>query len=233
MGATAFPVQAQAVPPRSAEPHVRVRYVVPAFARPEDHVGVEDSVGVEDRVGVEDGVGVEDRVGAGDRVGVGDGVRVEDFERVEDYLRAYLGDERFRSAYFPAYERWSDASAMLYRAGRKDNLLVAAQRARETIAGVRPCPGRVRGAGRVESPRDRDAARRSVGRDRDIPARGWETLVATSCSRCSSIGGFSTMSSSAQAHGARQEVGEPLRWEDARRVVVLTALVMVEIDRSL
>jgi len=27
-------------------------------------------------------------------------------------------------------------------------------------------------------------------------------------------------------------VDEPLRWEDARRVVILTALVMVEIDRS-
>jgi len=30
-----------------------------------------------------------------------------------------------------------------------------------------------------------------------------------------------------------QKVEEPLRWEDGRRVVVLTALVMVEVDRSL
>ena len=29
-----------------------------------------------------------------------------------------------------------------------------------------------------------------------------------------------------------QMVSDPLRWEDARRVVILTALVMVEIDRS-
>ncbi len=35
-----------------------------------------------------------------------------------------------------------------------------------------------------------------------------------------------------QEHGAQKE-GEPLKWEDARRVVFQTMLVMYEIDRTL
>jgi hypothetical protein len=35
-----------------------------------------------------------------------------------------------------------------------------------------------------------------------------------------------------QEHGAQRE-GAPLRWEDARRVVFQTAMVMLELDRAL
>lgn len=207
MGATTFPVQAEPVPHRSPEPHVRVRYVVPAFEPPEDGVGVED------------------------RVGVGDRVRVEDFERVEDYLCAYLDDQRFKSAYLAAYERWSDASAMLYRAGCKDNVLAAGQRARETIQAFARALGGSEERGAWDP--------RACG----APPDGLSAVIETyrprvgdaRCDFLQSLFDYWRVLNDVierQQHGG-QEVEEPLRWEDARRIVVLTALVMVEIDRSI
>jgi hypothetical protein len=167
-------------------------------------------------------------------------LRAEDFERVEDYLRAYLGDERFRSAYLRAFERWSDAASTLYGADSRDSVLVAGERARQTIeefADAFAGSHVFRGFAGSHDVR---------GGNAHFPGRRHDALSAVieSCrprvgdARCEFLQSlfdyWRVLNHVVERQRDRaQETGEPLRWEDARRVVVLTALVMVEIDRSL
>jgi hypothetical protein len=163
-------------------------------------------------------------------------VRVEDFERVQHYLHAYLASERFRSAHPQAYERWSGAATTLYRQGKSDNVLAAGVQAREALkefarslaqshdaapanpasveAGAPPRAG-LDGLSSVI-----EACRSRVGDSRcDLLhslCRYWLVLDGT-------VG--------RDARGADGS-GAPPSWEDGRRLVVLTALVMVEVDRS-
>jgi hypothetical protein len=204
----------------------RVHYVVPAFAPSENRVGVEHRAEV-------GSTGVEDRP------------QIADFAGVADYLFAYLEDERFKSAYLQAYERWSQASAMLYSAGSKDSLLVAGQRARETIeefvralAGSAEPPGWnsfATGTSPEDLPTLIETYRPRLG---DARCDFLQTLfdywrVLNDVVERQQDGVERQQDGVEQLRHGGQEVGEPLRWEDARRVVVLTALLMVEIDRSL
>lgn len=160
-----------------------------------------------------------------------DQLRVEDFDRVEDYLWAYLAEERFRSAYPPAYERWSEAATMLYRAGSKEDILLAGRKAREAIqefAGIlaQSCgPGGLApGSAAVEGDGLSSLIETCGLRLADSRRELLESLLAY----------WRALEDVVRRHeqGA-QKAGEPLTWEDGRRIVFLTALVMVEVDRSL
>jgi hypothetical protein len=176
-------------------------------------------------------VGAEEYGWVDDYAPVEHRVRAEDFERVEDYLRAYLEDERFRSAYLPAYERWSDAATMLYSADSKDSVLIAGERARESIEEF------------VRAFAASHDGWASNGQSTGMPPDGVSAVI-DSCrpgagdARCEflqSLFAYWLVLSDVverQRHSG-QALEKPLRWEDARRVVVLAALVMVEIDRSL
>lgn len=162
---------------------------------------------------------------------VEDRVRAEDFEHVEDYLRAYLEDVRFRSAYLPAYERFSDAMSMLYSADSKHGVLRAGETARETIEEF------VRAfVGPHEGPawNGLSSATRTVG----LAAVIDDCRPRVGDARCEFLQAlfdyWRVLLDVVERPGHDEhEAGTPPRWEDARRVVVLTALVMVEIDRSL
>ena len=158
-------------------------------------------------------------------------LRVEDFDRVEDYLRAYLADQRFRSAYPAAYERWSEAATMLYGAGSKEGILAAGRKAREAIQEFARILADSRG-GAVSTPD-------SAGAEADLLSSLIETyrpqLAESRCELLKSLLAYWRGLEEAVHRHERpaQDAGEPLRWEDGRRIVVFTALVMVEVDRSL
>jgi hypothetical protein len=160
----------------------------------------------------------------------GEPIRVEQFAGVEDYLRAYLGDARFRAVHSSASERWSDASSALYDAACREDVLAAVERAREALrefsgALAADAPPSFATAATVGQP-DALVAVLRMHRPRVGDMRGefLESLLEY----------WRVLNDVVQRHeNGAQDVAEPVRWEDARRVIVLTALVMVEVDRSL
>src|SRR5271167_3932655 len=162
---------------------------------------------------------------------VDDRAQITEFEGLEDYLRAYLEDERFRSEYPAAYARWSEAAAILYDRDASEGMFDAGAKARETLAafasvlagGYRPLAS-------------------SPGSDASTRARlaAWiqshrQALGDARCELLESLLEYWRALNDGPRRKANEahDVGDELRWEDARRAVVLTALVMVEIDRSL
>ena len=153
--------------------------------------------------------------------------RVEDFTAVEEYLRAYLEAERFKAVYPRAYERWSEASTMLWRADSRESLLGVGN---GTHGAMREFAAVLWGAPLAAgSDSAATQARLSAALDTHHPP--------LADSRREFLDGlfdyWRTLFTLVQRHEGAAAVGERLRWEDARRVVVLTALVMVEVDRSL
>jgi hypothetical protein len=153
--------------------------------------------------------------------------QMEDFAGVEDYLRAYLEGERFKSMHLRAYECWSDASAMLWRADSSDGLVAVGNAA---LGAIREFTGALSG-GTLAAGADSTAtqARLSAAIETHTPqlARSRREFLD------GLVDYWRTLYALVQRHDGAPAVGERLRWEDARRVVVLTALVMVEVDRSL
>jgi hypothetical protein len=166
-------------------------------------------------------------------------VLVADFERVEDYLRAYLEDERFRSPHPLAYGRWLVAWEMLWCADSRAKVIAVAQRACDAMQAftsslLERCsppamdprwPELLADGSRPPDPLDAltrltDDYREQLGEERSELLRGllehWRGLLQ-----------------SVRRHeDSPQPPAERLRWEDGRRLVLFTALVMVEIDRS-
>jgi hypothetical protein len=166
-------------------------------------------------------------------------VEVVEFERIEDYLRAYLESEGFRSAHPLACGRWVVAWELLWCADSRAKVMAVGQRARtamlafaasmlersvplamdanwpELLAGPPQSPEPVDGLVTIT-----EASRRELGEERYAILQSlledWRSLLER-----------------VERHGeASQAVGERLRWEDGRRLVLFTALVMVETDRS-
>lgn len=158
------------------------------------------------------------------------GLRIEDFDGLEAYLTACVGHERFRSVHLGAYERWSQASATLYSDSTRESLLAAGQNAHEALQefalAVSEPP---------HSPTpDSDSTEATVGRLRAF-TEAYRSQLGDA--RCDLLQGlldhWRALTEHLQDHAQQAEMlEEPLRWEDGRRVVILTALVMVEIDRS-
>jgi hypothetical protein len=157
-------------------------------------------------------------------------LRIEDFDGLEAYLTACVGHERFRSVHLGAYERWSQASAILYSDSTRESLLAAGQKAHEALQEF---------ALAVSEPPhspvpDSDSTEATIGRLRDFTEAYRSQLGDARCDLLQVLlDHWRALTAHLQAHAQDAEMlDEPLRWEDARRVVILTALVMVEIDRS-
>jgi hypothetical protein len=166
-------------------------------------------------------------------------IRAADHARIEDYLRAYLEDQRFRSTHPLACGRWIVAWEMLWCADSRSKVIAVGQRAGDAMR-----------------------AFSASMHERCMPlAMGsqWPDVVADGSQRPGPLDGLASIT---EAYGKQlgagrshllREIFEPwralneklqrheqgaqppderLRWEDGRRLVLLTALVMVEFDRS-
>jgi hypothetical protein len=166
-------------------------------------------------------------------------IRSADHARIEEYLRAYLEDERFRSAHPLACGRWIVAWEMLWCADSRSKVIAVGQRASDAMHAFsasmqQRCmpfamdshlpdplvdgsqrPGPLNGLASIT-----DAYGEQLGARRSQLLREmfepWRAL-----------------SGKLQRHEqGSQPPDERLRWEDGRRLVLFTALVMVEFDRS-
>jgi hypothetical protein len=166
-------------------------------------------------------------------------VRVADFERIDDYLRSYLEDERFRSTHPLAYGRWLVAWEMLWCADSRTKVIAVAQRAADAMRAF---------ASSLLERRTPAAIDRhwpdllADGSSRPEPADGLTTIMDVygeelGEERSELLGGllehWRALLEHVRCHEDRaQGSSGRLRWEDGRRLVLFTALVMVEIDRS-
>jgi hypothetical protein len=169
------------------------------------------------------------------------GLRVEDFERIEDYLRSCVEGERFRSTYPLACGRWLEAWEMLWGADSKEKVIAVGGLAREAMREFARSLAAWHGpaAGTLEE-------RRGPGARNPDSAATLELLSAViemyrerlGESRCGFLDALLDYWRALNEVVRRHEEGageglERLRWEDGRRAVVFTALVMVELDRCL
>jgi hypothetical protein len=162
-----------------------------------------------------------------------------DFERIDEYLRAYLEGEWFKADHPLAYGRWLVGWEMLWCADTKAKVIALVHRATDAIQAftaslLEQSPPLAidpqwpdllaAGAPRPQALADltnfAESYRAQLGDER------CELLRAL-------IDQWQVLAEALRTHedGAREACGR-LRWEDGRRLVLLTALVMVEVHRS-
>lgn len=151
-------------------------------------------------------------------------------ENVEGEMRDYLAAAAFRANYPESYERWSEVSEILWKAetdtdysmiGHKCrelmHVFISELIVRESVTGADPDVAKTVSRLRTVLETKRDERGKSKRAFLDALLAYWGT-VADLVQR--------------QEHAGQRE-GEPLNWEDARRVVFHTAVVMFEIDRTI
>ena len=164
-------------------------------------------------------------------------LQVAEFEHVEDYLRAYLEDERFRSIHPLACGRWIVAWEMLWCADTRAKVLAVGHRAREAMQAfasslLEQCipteldplwPQELTAGSPGPNPVD--------GLLSVIGAYGQELAEERHGLLLRLLDHWRALLDRVQRH-ERLLADERLSWEDGRRLVLFTALVMVETDRS-
>ena len=154
----------------------------------------------------------------------------EPAERIEEDLFAHLSSEEFSARYPEAFTRWSGVESLLRQSDPQDDLTTIGHKAREALQQF--------ATALVErhKPPDVDSdPAKTINRLRAVieQCRGQissrhAALLDALVEYWNAVDGVVQR----QEHGD-QKGGEPVTWEDARTVVVHTALVMFEIDRLL
>jgi hypothetical protein len=138
--------------------------------------------------------------------------------------------EPFRQKYPEAYQKWAEADRVLWSSDSEGQLTTIGHLCTEAMQEF--------AAALVERyrPPDADANKEhTVARVRAVLHHRKDQLPRTVKPFLDALLAYwGTVGDLAerQEHGSRKE-GQPLRWEDARRLVFQTAIVMFELDRSL
>ncbi|MGN6202575.1 MAG: hypothetical protein ACTHNY_09240 [Solirubrobacterales bacterium] len=149
---------------------------------------------------------------------------------VEDEIVRYIDSRDFQDRHPDAYRKWAEAAKLMWGSESEAELTTIGHKAREAVQAF--TSGLVARYGLkdvTENPAHTAARLRAVvdhHRDSLGAARGdvLDALV--------NYWGEVNDLLQRQEHGGQKE-GEPLSWEDGRRAVFQTALVMYEIDRTL
>lgn len=151
-------------------------------------------------------------------------------ERVEQAMRRHIDADAFKARHPAAYAKWEKAEELLWAADAQSQLTAIGHHCREAVqdfasvlvAQYKPpnCPA---------DPTSTVARVRAVlnVRRTSLPSTVHPFLDAL-LTYCGTVLDLHQR----QEHGAQRE-GRPLTWEDGRRVVFQTLLVMYELDRAL
>ncbi len=150
-------------------------------------------------------------------------------QTIEAEIRSYLETERFQARCPVAYEKWADAATRLWAVDSEHQLTVIGHLCREAMqefatAQVEQCHPSEVDEDKAHSVARLGAVLRQVSSQLGKTEKPFlDALLA--CWR--------TVSNlvQRQEHGAQRK-SEPLVWEDGRRVVFQTAVVMFEFDRA-
>lgn len=151
-------------------------------------------------------------------------------ENIESSVRNYLFAENFRQKYPASYQKWIEAEDMLWGSDSERQLTMIGHLCREAVQEFathlveqyKPANAPEYKASTVERIRAVFNQRKSNFGDKEIAWLDallvyWGTVIDLI---------------QREEHGGQKE-GMPLIWEDGRRVVFQTAMVMFEIDRSI
>jgi hypothetical protein len=166
-------------------------------------------------------------------------IRSVDHGRIEEYLRAYLEDQRFRSAHPLACGRWIVAWEMLWCADSRSKVIAVGQRAGDAMHAFSASMHQRCMPFAMDSPLPdplADGAQRPGplnGLASITDAYGEELGAGRSQLLREMFEPWRALRGKLQRHEqGTQPPEERVRWEDGRRLVLFTALVMVEFDRS-
>jgi len=148
-------------------------------------------------------------------------------QRVEQAVRSYLDADYFRRQYPVALQKWSQAEERLWISDYERELTAIGHFCREALQDF--AAALVTRFQPVESPSDHT---KTVARIRAVLDQQSTRLGKATKELLLASWGATSDLAMRQEHGAQRE-GEPLRWEDARRVVFQVAAVMVELDHAL
>lgn len=151
-------------------------------------------------------------------------------QRIETETRDYLGADHFQQRYVAAFQKWAEAESMLWSSDSEQQFTTIGHLCREAIQEFATTLVENFSPPEVDKDKTHTVARiRGVLEQRanqlgQIERPFLDALLAY----------WGTVSDlvQRQEHGAQKE-GEPLVWEDGRRVVFQTAIVMFEIDKAL
>lgn len=151
-------------------------------------------------------------------------------QQMETTVTSYFSADRFQKVYLGAYQKWAEAERLLWGSDSAQQLTTIGHLCREAIQEYATTLVERYHPSEVDADKAHDIARvravLNLRKDR-FGEREREFLEAllTYWVRVSKL-------VQRQEHGT-QPGGEAFIWDDARRVVFHTAIVMVEIDQSL
>lgn len=151
-------------------------------------------------------------------------------QRIETAIRDYLVADHFRQKYLKAYQKWAEAEAMLWASDSEHQFTTIGHLCREAIQEFATALVEQHQPSDV----DKDKAH-TVARIRAVLNLRKDQLGSEERPFLDALLAYwGTVSDliQRQEHGAQKE-GEALVWEDGRRVVFQTAVVMFEIDRAI
>jgi hypothetical protein len=154
----------------------------------------------------------------------------EPIQRLESNIKQYLDAETFQTQYPAAYQKWSEAEKLLWGADSEQQLTVIGHLCREAMQEFADILIKKYRPPNTDTDKAHTVSRiRSTleFRKKELGKRKHAFLEA-----CLPYWGTVSDLVQRQEHGAQKE-GESLIWEDGRRVVFQTMIVMFEIDQAL
>jgi len=154
----------------------------------------------------------------------------EPVREVEDDVRSYLDSEPFRTRYDAAYRSFAVAERLLWGPDSHDRLTAVGHHAREALQEFATALVERNQPPKVNPSPTATFDRLSVVVNMRRPqlGEGRSKFLDALFDYWREVNNIVQR----QEHGGQKE-GEPLMWEDARRVVLHTAVVMVEVARTL
>jgi hypothetical protein len=151
-------------------------------------------------------------------------------ENIETFITSHIDSDNFRQKYPSAYQKWGEAEKMLWGSDSARQLTTIGHLCREAVQEF--ATHLVEKNKLIEAPADRAF---TVARIHAVLDQRKDNLGETEIACLDALLAYwGTVIDLIQReeHGSKKE-GKPLVWEDGRRVVFQTAIVMFEIDRSL
>jgi hypothetical protein len=151
-------------------------------------------------------------------------------QQVEETLMRYLDSDAFQRAHPAVYRKWAEAAELLWKSDSQQQLTTIGHLCREAMqAFATGLVDRHEPPG-VDTDTAHDVARMRALLDQHRPRLG--TTAAPFLDALLTYWGTVSDLVQRQEHGAQKE-GHVLIWEDGRRVVFQSIVVMFEVDRAL
>jgi len=151
-------------------------------------------------------------------------------QRVESVIQNYMASDLFQQRYAQAYQKWASAEAMLWSSDSEQQLTTIGHLCREAIQEFASALVEQYQLQNVDQDKAHVVARLKAVLDLQSQRLGttYKPFLETLLSYWGTVSDLIQK----QEHGGQRE-GQTLVWEDARRVVFQTAIVMFEISSGI